>query len=197
LVVTQSPTGLRFAGNLLATGPIPAGRVERLAVPIEGSWSASGALALWNRCAAIGFDRLRLGNVVLAKRTLRLCPSGSGPVFAQAGAGTVLAGTIPGLALAGTVGASPLSVRAGSLALNYPGETAANDVAIQLGEGEAPSRFLVGRLTLDLSRGIGGRFERADSFLGAVPLDVLEAQGNWRFIGLGIRLDGASFKLQD
>jgi hypothetical protein len=197
LVVTQSPTGLRFAGNLLATGPIPAGRVERLALPIEGSWSSSGALALWSRCAPIGFDRLQLGNVALATRTLQLCPAGSGPVFSSTSAGTVLAGTIPGLDLAGTVGASPLTLRAASLALNYPGETAANDVAIQLGAGEAPSRFLIGRLTLDLSRGIGGRFERSDTFLGAVPLDVLEAQGNWRFVGTGIRLDGASFKLQD
>jgi hypothetical protein len=197
LVVTQSPSGLRFAGNLLATGPIPGGRVERLALPIEGSWSASGALALWNRCAAIGFDRLQLASAVLAKRTLRLCPSGRGPVFASSAAGSVLAGTIPGLDLAGTIGASPIALRAESLALNYPGETAANEVAIQLGAGEAPSRFLVGRLTLDLSRGIGGRFERADTFLGAVPLDVLDAQGNWRFLGLGIRLDGASFKLQD
>jgi hypothetical protein len=169
LVVTQSPRGFGFSGEVLASGPLPGGRIARLALPIEGSWSSAGALALWNGCVPIGFDRLELASIALAKRQLRLCPAGSGPVFRQDARGSVLAGVIPDLDLSGTVGSSPISVRAASLALNYPGETAANEVEVLLGAAEAPSRFVIGRMTLNLQDGIGGRFERADTYLGAVP----------------------------
>src|SRR5690606_9216684 len=48
LVALQRSDGsLGFSGSALLSGALPGGRAEDLALPLSGSWSSAGGLALW------------------------------------------------------------------------------------------------------------------------------------------------------
>lgn len=197
LVLSPAGGGYGFSGEVLASGPLPGGTVQRLAVPLQGGWSAAGGLSMWTACTDFGFEKLALSSLQLDRQRLRLCPSGRRAILSSGADGIRLAASTPGLELKGRVGESPLVLKAESLVLDYPGASLAQGVEITLGTGEAASRFVVGELTFDSVRGIGGTFSGSDTRLAAVPLDVLDARGKWSFVGGFIVLDEAEFELRD
>jgi hypothetical protein len=198
--LAQGPNGaIGFSGRVVASGPLPGGSAEGLSVPFSGRWAPGGALALWRECVDIAFDRLRLASLALQTRQLRLCPARGRAIVEGLGGGRLrIAAGSPGLALAGTLGGTPIRLSSGPIGFAYPGTLAARRLAVALGPPATASRFVLSDLKARLGeRDIAGTFDGAEVRLNAVPLDLREASGRWRYAGGALTLADASFLLVD
>ncbi|MBO9603143.1 MAG: YdbH domain-containing protein [Novosphingobium sp.] len=198
LVVAQGTGGkLGFAGRVRASGAIPGGEARGLTLPIQGSWSSAAGLALWNRCTAVAFDRLTLSSLALDRRSLTLCPPTGGAILRSDAGGTRIAAGAPSLELSGHLGETPLRLATGPVGLAWPGNLVARNIEVGLGATDAPSQFRIAAIDAKIASQIAGHFSGTDVLLYAVPLDVLGAQGNWRFADGRLELTGGAFTLQD
>jgi hypothetical protein len=198
LVIAQAPGGaLGFVGRAELSGALPGGGASRLRVPISGDWSARRGLALWRGCARIGFDRLVLANLSLENRDVTLCPQAGSAIVEAGRGGTRVAAGAASLDLAGHLGQTPIMLASGPVGFAVPGKLAARDVAVTLGTGEGTSRFRIANLAARIGRDVSGTFANSDIALAAVPLDLHEAGGNWRYAGGVVTIDQAQFRLVD
>lgn len=198
LTIAQGPRGdLRLAGLAEASGPLPGGRAERLVLPLAGSLSASGALALWPDCTTVRFDRLAYANLVLDGQALRLCPGPGGAIVRSDARGTRLAVGAPALDLAGRLGETPVRIASGPIGFANPGGLYARALKVSLGPGEGATHVTLSDLKAVVGREIAGTFAGTDLRIGAVPLDIVDAGGNWRLAGGVLDVDGATFRLED
>ncbi len=203
LKIVQSADGaIGFSGLVKATGAIPGGRADNLVLPLLGAVSTGGALALFPRCVTPRFDRLTLGAAVLDARAITLCPAGSGAIVQRGPRGTALAATVPALALTGRLGTAPLSVTSGPVSLRWPGALTASAVTAVVGPPDAQNRFSLAALAARLGGDPGGTamagtFSGAAGRLAAVPLDLTQAAGAWRYGGGILTVSGARFDLAD
>ncbi|RZK01109.1 MAG: C4-dicarboxylate ABC transporter [Novosphingobium sp.] len=188
---------LGFAGEARLSGALPGGRAENLVLPLDGNWRAGTGLAAWRSCTAVRFDRLALANLTFERRGLTLCPPGGGAILAVGPRGLRIAAGAPSVDLAGKLGASPIRLRSGPIGLAYPGVLAAQAVDIELGPAATASRFRIANLAARIGSDVAGSFAGVDVRLASVPLDVLDATGQWRFAGGRLALTGASFRLED
>ena len=200
LVVAQGPGGaLGFSGRALLSGPLPGGAASNLALPIDGNWSRAGGLSVWRRCTPVGFDRLILANLTLERRSVTLCPPPGGAIVRAGPGGLRIAAGATRLDLAGRLGATPLRLTTGAVGFAVPGALTARSVEVSL--GAEPSRFRLSNLTAqigkDIGAGISGRFEGTDVRLAAVPLDLLDAKGSWRYAGGVLSIADGTFRLID
>ncbi|WP_336986235.1 YdbH domain-containing protein [Altererythrobacter aquiaggeris] len=199
LRISQAANGsLAFVGKALASGPLPGGGTRNLMLPVNGSYSSSGRLALWNRCTTIAFDQLTYANLTLERKGLTLCPRPGGSILALDNGRLKIAAGVPSLNVAGRLGNTPIRLVSGPVGFAYPGILKAKNVDIALGPADTATRF---RLTdLDAKLGgdrIAGTFAGTDVFLAAVPLDIFGAAGNWSYSGGKLGLTGGSFRLED
>ena len=181
----QTAAGLRFATRALLDGPVAGGRVEGLALPLAGQVGAAG-FALAPGCVPVRFAALALAGFRFANGALRACPLAGGRIAGADGAGV----RIDGLRLAGRAGRAPASVAAASFTAGPQG-FAARGLALRIGEGPAPT--LLGVETLagtGAAAGLGGRFAGAAGRIGAVPLLLSGAVGDWRLAGGRLTLAG-------
>jgi hypothetical protein len=198
LVAVRRPNGaIGFGGRALLSGPLPGGAAQGLVLPIEGSWAPGGSLALWHHCAPIGFTHLALGSLVLAQHAVTLCPGAGGAMLAMTGGKLRLAAGASALDLAGTLGGSPVRIASGPVGLAWPGRIFAEKLAVTLGEGEGASHFGIAHLDAQAGAELAGTFDHAAVALAAVPLDITEAAGDWRYAGGKLTLSGAAFRLGD
>lgn len=199
LVVTQARGGaLGFTGNLVADGALPGGRTRNLRLPVSGTWSAGGGLALWQRCTEVGFGQLELASLSFTNRSVTLCPSPDGAILRSDARGLRWAAGSPGLDLAGQLASTPIRIVSGPVGFAYPGTMTARELDIRLGPEGTATRFEITDLTAALGEAdIAGTFEDADVRLDAVPLDIFEANGDWRYAGNVLTLADASFRLED
>jgi hypothetical protein len=198
LTVVQLANGaLGFAGEARLSGPLPGGRAENLQIPIEGNWSRARGLSAWRECTALRFDRLELANLAIERRGLTLCPPKGGAIFAATPDGTRIAAGAPALDLAGRLGATPIRIRSGPMAFAWPGTLTARALDVELGPSATASRFRIANLGARIGSDIAGRFAESEVRLAAVPLDVLDASGDWRFADGALTLSGARFRLED
>ncbi|MFN2100407.1 YdbH domain-containing protein [Altererythrobacter sp. MF3-039] len=198
IVIAQSDRGqLGFAGSVVASGPLPGGMARELRIPIDGLYSDRAGLMLWRRCTPIEFDRLELANLSLAGNGLRLCPSTSGAILRSGGSGMRIAAGAPSLDLSGHVGDTPITIRSGPVGFAYPGAMTARDLDIVLGPGSEASRFKVTNLDAKLGEDVTGSFDEADIRLFAVPMNLLNAAGQWSFADGELSIEGGSFRLVD
>jgi Dicarboxylate transport len=198
LVVTQDRATLGFAGKAQVSGAIPGGRAQALAVPIEGRWSPKAGLSLWPRCTDVAFARLQLASLDLSRRSLALCPPpGQAIVSAAPDGGLKIAAGAPALDLAGTLGGSPVRITSGPLGLAWPGVLSARAVAVGLGPAGAVSRLRIGQLSARLGKDVAGSFAGVTAGLDAVPLDISEASGRWRYAGGVLSLSDAALTVSD
>lgn len=199
LSLVQGPGGaLGFSGRVVASGPLPGGSTRGLNVPVSGRWTPGGTLSLWRGCVDVSFERLQYANLALGRRGLTLCPP-SGRAIVERGAGVlrIAAGT-PRLDLAGTLGTTPIHINSGPAGFAWPGVMTGRDVAVALGPAATASRFAISNLEARVARGnIAGRFSGADVRLNAVPLDLREATGTWRYGGGALTLANGNFRLID
>lgn len=180
-IVQGARGGLGFAGEVIASGPLPGGMARNLALPLNGTWSPGGRLALWRQCTPIAFDSLAIANLSFDKRRVTLCPP-SGRAILQSGPdGFSLAAGAPSLALSGRLGDTPISLASGPIGFAWPGALKARSVDVTLGPPATASRFRISDLSGTFGRTISGAFSDAEIMLAAVPLDLRNASGQWDY----------------
>jgi len=198
LVVAQGPGGaLDFSGELLASGPLPGGRARALALPLAGTWSPGGGLALWRECTQVRFAALEVSNLVFDQQALTVCPPRGRAIVQQDARGLAIAAGTSSLDLRGRLGETPIAIASGPVGLAYPGVLSARDVYVALGPSDTATRFVISDLTASFGEAIGGAFNEADVFLASVPLDVLRASGEWTYAGGRLSLTDGAFALED
>jgi hypothetical protein len=198
LILAQSTNGaLGFSGRARASGALPGGSTSNLLLPLDGNWSPGGGLALWNRCTTIGFDRLAIASLTLGRRSLTLCPSRGQPIVRQDGRGLRIAAGAPSLDLSGRLAETPIRLRSGPVGFAYPGAMSARAVDVSLGPTATASTFRISNLTATFGREIGGKFDDADIRLFAVPMNLVNTSGNWRYAGGVLSLSDGRFRLVD
>lgn len=198
LALTQGANGaLGFSGRTRASGILPGGEARNLVVPLDGSWSSGSGLALWRSCTTIAFDRLAVASVTLERRSLTLCPARGQPILRNDARGLRIAAGAASLDLAGRLADTPIRLRSGPVGFAYPGAMSAREVDVTLGPAATASTFRISNLTATFGREIGGKFSDADIRLYAVPMNLMNASGNWRYAGEVLSLAQGSFRLID
>ncbi|MHA6317136.1 YdbH domain-containing protein [Altererythrobacter sp. CAU 1778] len=187
----------RFAGQILASGALPGGSVRGLQAPLDGTYSSAGGLRLWDSCTEIGFAALTYANLSLDQRRLTLCPPRGGAIVRNDAGGLRIAAGAPSLALTGRLGSTPIAIRSGAIGFAYPGAMSARAVQVTLGQTGRDVQFLMTNLRADLGRDISGSFDGSEIRLAAVPLDILDARGDWRYAGGVFSLSNGNFRLED
>lgn len=188
--------GWSFDGDVAASGPLPGGFVEDLRLPVTGRWSVQGGLALWPDCVTPRFASLRYVNLTLERQELRLCPVG-GAIVRTGTSGTRIAVATPSLAVEGRLGQTPIRIDSGPVTFAAPGTFEAQRVAVALGPPGSASRFRIAQLDAQVGDGLAGRFADTEVLLNAVPLDIREASGAWRFANGALTLTDGGFRLFD
>jgi len=199
LSLTQARNGtLGFTGTVNASGPLPEGRARGLIVPVDGKWSRASGLAMWQGCTQLRFDQLAYASLTLDRRQLTLCPPRGQPMLrlSPGGALSIAAGA-PSLELVGRLGETRIALDSGPVGFAWPGTVTARQVNVALGPPETATRFALTDLTASLGSEITGTFAGTDVLLNAVPLDVHEAGGTWRYSGGVLTLAEAGFRLED
>lgn len=183
---------LRFATTAALSGPLAGGRVERLTVPLNGFLAPTGALAFDGGCSRVAADRIEVSGFRIGRSAIDLCSRPGAPLLSAGPAGLRGDIRIPRIALRGTSGSSPFSLTSGPANLDLSAmrwSLARADIA--LGEGEDVTRFaadtLTGRAT---PQGMAGELRGAEGKIGAVPLNMSEIAGQWRFAKGALTLDG-------
>ena len=202
LVLAQARDGrLAFEGRVLLTGDIPGGRAERLLVPVEGARAAGGDIAVWRHCTRISFERLHLGSLALDRRVVPLCPGAGGAIVRAGNGRSKVAAGVPALALSGRLGETPIRIGSGPISIMQQGGSPvtvrAGVLAVELGSGDAVSRFSAADLLARIGEGMGGSFDGGDVALASVPLDMHRMSGNWRYSEGALTVDGAALTLVD
>lgn len=198
LTVVQLADGsLGFSGEARLSGALPGGHAGNLHLPLDGNWSSRAGLSAWRTCTTVRFDRLALANLSLERRALLLCPQPGGAILRADDRGTRIAAGTPSLDLAGRLGETPVRITSGPVGFAVPGVLAARSLDVALGPAATASHFRIANLDARIGRDVAGRFAGTDVRLAAVPLDVLDASGQWRFADGRLTLSGASFRLED
>lgn len=198
LMIAQVADGsLGFSGMAQASGDIPGGYVQNLMLPVQGSYSARGELALWKRCITPSFDRIAMGQVVLDQRRLTICPAGGTAIVRNGAAGLHVAGGVAALDLSGRLGETPIRLSSGPIGLAWPGTLSAARVDVALGPDESATHFKLDEVVARLGREYAGTFNGVEARLAAVPLDLTGAKGDWRFADGTLTLADAQFALSD
>jgi len=192
---------IRFAGNggllkfsTIATlsGPLAGGRVDGLRVPLSGAVASTGALALNGGCTRVGVDRIEVSGFRIGETGVDLCSRPGAPLMSAGPGG--LRGTvrIPGVRLRGTSGSSPFAfdARGGEIDLaSLRWAVALADV--RLGQGDSVTRFAAQRIAgRSTPQGMAGELAGASGKIGAVPLNLSEIDGQWRWAGGALSLNG-------
>ncbi len=198
LAIVQRPGAeLNFSGLARVSGDLPGGQVEGLDIPLDGTWSQRHGLSAWRRCAPIRFDRFLIAGLSLEKREVMLCPGREGAIVRNDRAGLRIAVGAPSLNLAGHLGTTPIRLKSGAVGFAWPGHLAARSIDVSLGPVSEPTTLTVADLKARLGAVTAGTFSGAAFKLAAVPLDVLDAQGDWQFGNGDLSLSGASFRVED
>ncbi|WP_121118038.1 intermembrane phospholipid transport protein YdbH family protein [Croceibacterium ferulae] len=188
----------RFAGAIQASGALPGGSARNLQVPLDGTWSRRGGLAMWRGCTDLRFDALAYANLALDRRRLTLCPPRGVPILRLSPGGRLaVAAGAPALQLTGRLGETPIAIDSGPVGFAWPGTLTARAVTVALGPRDTATRFVLTGLTAQLGQELGGTFAGTDVLLNAVPLDIRDGAGTWRYAGGQLTLADGSFRLED
>lgn len=189
---------IRFTGQARLSGPIPGGVVRGLALPLQGRWSRSSGLALYDACQTLRFDQLALSNLVLERQSLRLCPQAGQAMLRQGAGGLKLAARLPAATrLTGKLGSSALVLHAGGMTLNYPGSARLADVDLTIGDPQKGTHLKASDFSVELGRALGGRFAEAEATIGVVPLMLTHGSGSWSFADSVLNVAGDEWLLRD
>lgn len=198
MVVAQVADGsLGFSGTARLSGAIPGGSVQNLNLPVQGALSGTGALALYRRCITPRFDRLVMGQMALDAHSVTLCPVAGQPMVRSDARGLRIAAGAANLSLSGKLGETPLRLDSGAVAFAWPGTLTAKGVNVALGPEDTAARFKLNDLVARLGKDFSGTFGGVEARLAAVPLDVTDASGEWRYADGALVLSNASYDLTD
>lgn len=183
---------LRFATRADLSGPLVGGRIERLSVPLNGFLAPTGALALDGGCSRVTAQRISVAGFRVGQSAIDLCSRPGAPLLSAGPGGVRGQIRIPGLNLRGTSGRSPFAVSSGAANIDLTSMRWSLALAdFRLGAGESVTRFgaqsVTGRAT---AQGMAGELSGASGKIGAVPLNMSEIAGGWRWAGGALTLDG-------
>ena len=192
-----SDGSLGFSGTARLSGAIPGGSARNLELPVQGAFSARGELALYRHCITPRFDSLTLGEMVLDGRAVTVCPQTGGTIVRSGAGGLRVALGVPALALTGRLGETPLRIQSGPVGFAWPGTVTARALDVALGPPEEATRFRLADLTARAGKDFAGTFGGVEARLAAVPMDLTNAAGDWRYADGTLTLSGARFDLTD
>ena len=197
LSLRQERSGaIRFDGLLSASGALPSGGVSDLSLPLEGSWSSTGGLALGSRCTPVRFASLSLSGLALGSQAITLCPERGVPMLTYR-TGLALAASTGPLSMAGTLGESPASLAADAVKLRYPAPFAVEGLSVRIGEPGSEMRLSAADLTGSLAGGIAGEFADGAARMDVVPMNLSALAGRWSFADGALRVEEGAFTLTD
>lgn len=198
MMLAQGPDGtLGFVGNARVSGAIPEGSVKGLEVPLDGRWAPGRQLELWRGCRQIRFNELTFSGLTLGREAIDLCPGAGGAIVRSTSRGMAIAARAGQLDLNGRLKTTPIRIVSGAANFSSPGTLSADKLVVTIGSGAAPTEFRIGTLRANVGQAFDGTFANTEARIGAVPLDIVEAQGKWRFAGGKLNLSGGSFRLLD
>lgn len=198
MMIAQIGDGsLGFSGTTQVSGAIPGGSVQNLVLPVNGAYGARGELALWRHCVTARFDRLELGQMAVDGNALQLCPPGGSAIVRNGARGLQVAAGTPGLDLTGKLGDTQLALRTGAVGFAWPGVLKATAVEVALGPAATATHLKLANLDARLGSDLGGTFGGVEAKLAAVPLDVANALGEWRYADGRLVLSDTDFDLTD
>lgn len=183
---------MRLVTRASLSGPVAGGRIDGLAMAIDAVIAPNGAVQLASGCQQIGLTSAALAGLRLGANRVRLCSAPGQPLLAFGNGG--LRGDLLFLspALTGTVSANPLSVQAqrASYAL-ASGRWAILAPALTLGSGEAATLFRAASI-VGAAQGamMTGKIAGGEGSIGTVPLAMTAIEGDWRWSGSRLTLDG-------
>jgi hypothetical protein len=183
---------LRFATRAELSGPLAGGQIERLSIPLNGFVAPTGALALNGGCSRVSADRVSISGFQIGRSAIDLCSRPGAPLLSAGPGGLRGHIRIPGINLRGTSGSSPFAVTSGPANIDLTAMRWSLALAdFRLGEGESVTRFsaqnIAGRAT---AQGMAGELVGANGKIGAVPLNMSEIAGAWRWADGALTLDG-------
>ncbi len=197
VLVQESGGAIGFSGRAEISGALPGGRIDSLVVPIDGTWSNRAGLAAWRRCVPLRFAGFQLASLSLDRRELTICPGREGAILRSDARGLRVAGGTAGFALAGRLADSPIRITSGPAGFAWPGALAMRNVGVSLGDMAAPTTLQIADLKGRLGETMGGTFSGTEFRIAAVPLDVLDGAGQWRYAGSKLDLSGATLRVED
>jgi translocation and assembly module TamB len=173
-------SGLSIETIATLDGSFGGGKVRGLQLPIRLS---GGQMALG--CLPLAYQSLALSGLDLTPGKVNVCLEGGN---ARIGA----------TRLTGRMGSSPITLSARSALFGMAkGDFAVDALAVRLANGPELTVFDVSKLSGSLSGGAAsGRYNGASGRIGAVPLLLSEAAGNWAF-AKGAFTTKASLKIAD
>ncbi|WP_446654766.1 intermembrane phospholipid transport protein YdbH family protein [Blastomonas sp.] len=190
--------GLSFTGAARLSGPLPGGRVEGLALPLQGRWSQAGGLAMYDGCQTVRVERLRVSNFVSGRQALTLCPDRGRSIVRTGARGLQMAARLAGpTRLQGRLGSSDLALAAGAVRIDFPGSARLNDVDLLIGPAPSGTHITAGDFSVDLGGTLGGAYADAEATIGAVPLLLTRGSGRWSFADSVLDVQGEEWLLRD
>jgi hypothetical protein len=197
LAIASKGDAIGFSGRSIVSGDLPGGHAEGLLLPLSGNWSSAGGLALWRQCTRLTFDSLRYANLTLERHGLTVCPAKGAPIVRYGAGGLRVAAGVPSLDLAGRLGTTPIAIRSGAVGFAYPGALSARQLLVTLGPRDTATTFAVGNLTARIGKTISGRFDGTDVTLFAVPMNLVDASGDWGYADGRLTIADGAFRLVD
>ncbi|MHA7818614.1 MAG: intermembrane phospholipid transport protein YdbH family protein [Erythrobacter sp.] len=194
----QSASGrITFDGLVRAEGALPGeGAVRGLQLPVQGSWSAREGLAIGETCTTVRFSSLRLYQLGLDARSLRLCPGERGAMV-RYGEALRLAVATSDLDLAGQLADTPMRISAARMVMRYPGSFRIDGLEAMVGPSGNAVNLTATGLEGSFADEIGGRFEGGTAGLDAVPLDLADLSGEWTYVGSILSISDGAFELTE
>ena len=186
---SRDANGFQLLTTATISGSFAGGRVDGLSLPVALR-SGGGGLLLNPECAPLGWDRLVISSLVLAPGMLRLCPTGA--ALLGTGGGMSGGARIDAPRLIGRIGSTPVTLAAAGAVVRLADRGFTLDrVQTRIGQPGRVTRLdatsLEGRV---VAGQIGGRFAGAGGQIGAVPLILSDAGGDWRFAGGTLTVGG-------
>jgi translocation and assembly module TamB len=182
----------RFSGQATLTGPLMGGTITGLSLPFNGTVSGD-RFAMNSACTDVRYSSLATGALHLPAGQLRACPQ-RGSILQVSGGETQFGFSVPSLALTGSLGESPLRASGSVVTFDLDRGFGANNVSVDLGQGDSISSFTVARFDglLD-GPGVRGTIKGGAGQIGNVPLLISEAEGQWYWRGDVLGLDSLLF----
>jgi len=174
----------RFAARARVDGPLGAGAVAGLELPIEGRLTEGGVLVLGDGCRPVAIRSLRLIGFTFGPAQVRLCGA---PLLMRSAAGSLrVAATTGPIHLSGASGSgAPIVLDAAHARLSEQAFEV-GDIAASLAE----SHVKIARLDGRLSARVGGSYSGAEGAIARVPLDLSNGDGAWAFADGRLTLSG-------
>ncbi|WP_066542529.1 intermembrane phospholipid transport protein YdbH family protein [Sphingomonas sp. CCH18-B1] len=189
---------LDFAGSARLSGPFPGGRVEGLALPLQGRWSEAGGFAMYDACQTVRVERLRVSNFASGRQALTLCPDRGRSIVRSGPGGLQMAARLAGpTRLQGKLGSSDLALAAGAVRIDFPGSARLSDVDLLIGPAQSGTHITAGDFSVDLGGALGGTYADAEATIGAVPLVLTHGAGRWSFANAILDVQGDEWLLRD